>query len=119
MTTKTQRNAAPANDPVQALLDSMSMRTLATKFVISIAYGITLGVAANVILDALLLLSMPAWLHFVVQFAFILAFCYFAFMTSYTVSEAVYDGIAKSVSFTKEKVVNLREWIAARKLASA
>lgn len=91
---------------------NLNLSTMGIKLVIGFMYGYTLGVVYNAAMAAIMLLSMPAWINFVIGVLLAMATLYAIWVTVTPVTNVVYNAGDKAVSFLRREYHSLRKWFA-------
>lgn len=87
------------------------VKQLAIKSVIAFIYGYTLGVAGTSVVAAVALLTMPAWITFVINVAIVAGIVWFAMGTTGPVVNLVYNGAGSLRKFLSREFHGAKEWM--------
>lgn len=76
---------------LRSMMPSIDWRRVLAEGIVAFMYGYTLGVVGSYVFGAIMLLSMPAWLNFLVLLFFVATLVSFVMMTASPVATFVCD----------------------------
>lgn len=88
-----------------------NLSSVAIKVAIGFVYGYTMMIACNATLMTIALLSIPAWITFVVNVLIAIAFVYATWLTITPVTNVVYNAGEKAVMFLRNEYHSLRGFL--------